>query len=106
MAAAESGAASVSKGSGTPKALAERRRNEIDLGEAGAAEKPVAFDADAARDADGRQKEGRRSIDAATPDLSAAIAATSVRLSRPNSASPVGMPAMIRPEAPRHKSSR
>jgi hypothetical protein len=31
-----------------PKALAERSRDEIDLGEAGAAEKPVALDAEAA----------------------------------------------------------
>ncbi len=40
-----------------PEPLAERRRDEIDLGETGPAEKPVAADARAARDADGRQKE-------------------------------------------------
>src|SRR5262245_5066424 len=91
------------------KALAERRRDEIDFGEAGPAEKPVALDADAARDADGRQRKSatRRSIDAATPDLSAAIAAVAVPpLKAPSSASPVGMAAMIGPEAPRHKASR
>ena len=45
-------------------------------------------------------------IDTAAPDLSAAIAAAAVRLSRPISASPVGVAVMIGPEAPRHKSSR
>ncbi len=55
----------------------------------------------------GRRKSARRrSIDAAAPDLSAAIAAAAVRLSRPSSASPVGIVAMIGPEAPRHKALR
>lgn len=53
-----------------------------------------------------RKSARRRSIDAAVPDLSAAIAPASPRLSRPSSASPVGMAAMIGPEAPRHKASR
>lgn len=55
----------------------------------------------------GRRKSARRrSTDTAAPDLSAAIAAAAVRLSRPSSASPVGVAVMIGPEAPRHKSSR
>ena len=54
----------------------------------------------------GRRKSAtRRSNHAVAPDLSAAIAA-SARLSRPSSASPVGMAAMIGPEAPRHKALR
>ena len=91
-----------------PEPLAERRRDEIDLGEAGPAEKPVAADARTARDADGRQKEvgnaPQHRRGGAGPFRR--DCGSFSRLSRPSSASPVGMAAMIGPDAPRHKALR